>query len=546
MNERASAAVRTMPGTVGALARRESARAAAIALIVGLALVVFGPPPGDLPAHLYRTELVRDGVFVWDTFWYAGHYPLLGYSLLYYFPAALVGNDVVALVSVVAAAALFASIAGREWGGAARWPSRVFAVVACGPLFTGTYPYAAGLAAGLGALKALQLGRRWTAVGLAALTLGLSPLAFFFLCLTAVAAFLARRPRFDRTAVVVGGSLLALGLVQGALLLVYPEDAEYPFFRLAELVCVVALSAACAALSLRAERGRLLAAVVGLWTLAAILAFLVPSPIGENVTRLRGISLPLALLAAALAAYRPRWLAGIAILGAIAFTLVPYIGAALHRTDTRSADAAYWQPAIDFLADRRSPDERVEVVPTGDHWEAYWLPRAGIPLARGWYRQLDIAQNPLFYDVPLEPEAYRAWLEELGVRWVLVPGTQLGRIGEEREAGLLRSGDAGLTEVGRAGDVTIYEVPDSTPILMGPGEATLTSLDHDRVAGRVGAPGVYRLAVRWTPTWRVESGDVCVEEGADGMTRLVADRPGPFVLGVSVLPLAPGCPTPAG
>jgi hypothetical protein len=276
------------------------------------------------------------------------------------------------------------------------------------------------------------------------------------------------------------------------------------------------------------------------------LAFLVPSPIGENVTRLRGISLPLALLAAALAAYRPRWLAGIAILGAIAFTLVPYIGAALHRTDSRSADAAYWQPAIDFLADRRSSDERVEVVPTGDHWEAYWLPRAGIPLARGWYRQLDIAQNPLFYDDPLEPEAYRAWLEELGVRWVLVPGTQLGRIGEEREAELLRSGDAGLTEVGRAGDVTVYEVPDSTPILTGPGEATLTSLDHDRVAGRVGAPGVYRLAVRWTPTWRVESGDVCVEEGAAGMTRLVADRPGPFVLGVSALPLAPGCPTPAG
>ena len=92
MNARASTAVRTITGTLGA---------AAIALVVGLALVLFGPPPGDLPAHLYRTELVRDGVLVWDTFWYAGHYPLLGYSLLYYFPAALVGNDLVALVSVV-------------------------------------------------------------------------------------------------------------------------------------------------------------------------------------------------------------------------------------------------------------------------------------------------------------------------------------------------------------------------------------------------------------------------------------------------------------
>jgi hypothetical protein len=535
-----------MPGTLGALARGEPVVAAAIALMLGLVLVLFGPPPGDLPAHLYRTELVEDGVFVWDTFWYAGHYPLVTYSLLYYFPAALVGNDVVALVSVVAAAVLFASLAGRAWGEAARWPARVFAVVACGPLFTGTYPYAAGLAAGLAALKALQLGRRWTAVALAALTLGFSPLAFLFLCLAVVGAFLAGGARVDRTAVVVGGALLALGLFQGALLLLYPEEAEYPFFRVGELVAVIALAAACIALALRADRGRLLAAIFALWALGAIVAFAVPSPIGENVTRLRGIALPLAILAAALAGYRPRWLAGIAVAGAVAFTVVPYVGAALHRGDTRSAAPAFWQPALAFLAQHGSPDYRSEVVPTGDHWEAYWLPRAGFPLARGWYRQLDIAQNPLFYEEPLEPDEYRSWLDSLGVRWVLLPDTQLGRIGEEREAELLRSGRAGLEEVARAGEVTVYEVPDPTPILTGPAEAHVTSFGHDRVEGEVLAPGTYRLAVRWTPTWRVEAGDVCVEEAPDGMTRVVASSAGRFVLGVSMLPKAPGCPQAAG
>ena len=118
--------------------------------------------------------------------------------------------------------------------------------------------------------------------------------------------------------------------------------------------------------------------------------------------------LPLALLAAVLASWRPRWMAGVAIAGALAFTLVPYIGAALHRTDGRSAEASFWAPALELLAEDWTPDYRVEVVPTGDHWESYWLPRAGFPLARGWYRQLDIAQNPLFYESPLEPEAYRA------------------------------------------------------------------------------------------------------------------------------------------
>ena len=215
-NARATTAVRAMPGTLGTLAGREVGVASVIALVVGLALVLFGPPPGDLPAHLYRTELVENGVLVWDTYWYAGHYPLLAYSLLYYFPAALVGNDVVALVSVVAAAALFASLAEREWGDRARWPSRVFAVVACGPLFTGTYPYAAGLAVALGALKALQLGRTWVAVVLAVVTAGLSPLAFLYLCLACVAAFLAGGRRLDRRAVAMGAALFAVGLAAGS------------------------------------------------------------------------------------------------------------------------------------------------------------------------------------------------------------------------------------------------------------------------------------------------------------------------------------------
>ena len=122
-----------MPGTLGALAAGEAVLAAGLSLAIGLPLVLFGPPPGDLPAHLYRTELVRDGVLVWDTFWYAGHYPFVGYSLLYYFPAALLGNDVLALVAVVAASALFATLAVREWGDRARWSARAFAVVACGP-----------------------------------------------------------------------------------------------------------------------------------------------------------------------------------------------------------------------------------------------------------------------------------------------------------------------------------------------------------------------------------------------------------------------------
>ena len=407
MNARASTAVRAMPGTLGACgggvlrSRRSGSRSSSSGHRRAISRRTSTAPSwsrtacsSGTPSGTPATTRSR------------------AYSLLYYFPAALFGNDVVAVVSVVASSALFASLARREWGEAARWPSLAFALVACGSLFTGTYPYAAGLAAALGTLKALQLGRAWLAVALAALTLGLSPLAFLFLVVASLAVFLGLGMPRGRSSVIFGAGLVVVGLFQGALLLVYPQDSEYPFFRLSELLAVVGLSAACAALALRGgRRGRTLAFFFGLWALATAVAFLVSSPIGENVTRVRGIVLPLALLCAALASYRPRWLAALAVSGALAFTLVPYVRRRAPSRATRARrSATFWEPALRFLDERWTPDYRVEVVPTGDHWEAYWVPRAGFPLARGWYRQIDIAQNEVLYEEPLEPDAYRAWL----------------------------------------------------------------------------------------------------------------------------------------
>lgn len=529
-----------MPGTLGSRGQSEALRCALLTAAIALPLAAFGPSPGDLPAHLYRTELVEQGVFVWDAFWYGGHYPLASYSLLYYFPASLLGNELLAVLSVVAAALLFAAVCARQWGALGRWPARAFAVAACGPLFTGTFPYALGLAAGLGSLRAFQAGRAWLGTLCAALALGASPLAFLFLCLVLVAVFLAERRVTPRVAL-VGLALLGLGAIQGALVLAFSHEARYPFFRTAELAAAIALSVLGAALALRAREGRVLASLFGLWALAAVIAFLVPSPIGENVTRLRGVIFPLVLLAVLLARFRPWWLAVPALAGALAFTLVPYVAVIPYRLDGRPAEAAYWEPALDFLRGQSGPEHRVEVVPTGDHWEAFWVPHAGFALARGWYRQLDIAQNPLFYEAPLEPGEYRRWLRDMAVRFVLLPDTQLGRVGEEREADLLRSGASGLEVAFRSPDWTIYELPRATPILTGPARARVTRLGHDEIAGLVGAPGRYRLRVRFTPYWRIRQGDVCLERLPDGMTGLTVRQAGRFALRIDLTPEGSGC-----
>jgi hypothetical protein len=184
------------------------------------------------------------------------------------------------------------------------------------------------------------------------------------------------------------------------------------------------------------------------------------------------------------------------------------------------------------LRQRSSPDYRVDVVSTFDNWEAYFVPAAGFALARGWYRQLDLDRNPVLYEDELTADEYREWLRSLGVRYVLLPHVPLDRFGAASQAVLLRSGGSGLAEVLRTPDVTIYELLQATPVLTGPGASALTAFEHDRVAGWTGAPGSYRLRVRYTPYWEVAEGDVCLEEATDGMTLVEVQQPGAFALAV--------------
>lgn len=509
---------------------REAAVAALAAGGSAALVIALGPPPVDEAAHLYRTLLSEHGVYFWDNLWYGGQYPFVSYGFLYYPPASVVGNVPLVVAAAVACAALFASLVVREWGDAAVWPARLFgAVSAAAPLLTGTYSYALGLAALLGCLKALQLGRTWLALACAALTLGFSPLAFGFLVLVLAAILLARRSASRPTLLLAGG----LGLLTAAeivALAAFGDAGVYPF-GIWTLLGILITSALGTALALNARHGRVLAALFLLWGLASIAVFVVPTPVGGNITRLRFAVLPLGFLTAALAGYRPRLLAVAGVTLACVYNVVPYVGAFGRRSESNATQAAFWTPALEFLRARSSPDYRVEVVPTWAHSEVYWLPRAGFALARGWYRQLDVVRNPVFYRGAISPGTYRDWLREEGVRFVLLPDTGLdgygGGVEEER---LLRSGRSGLVEIRATPGWRIYELPRAVPILTGAGPARITALGHERVEGWTGLRGTYTLRIRYTPYWRVAAGGACLERAPDGMTRVRVRSPGRFVL----------------
>jgi hypothetical protein len=508
--------------------RLEVAYCALLTAEVAALLLAFGPAPGDAAVHLYRTFLVRSGALVWDNFWYEGNYPLASYSLLYYLPAAIVGNLALVLSASVASTALFASVARREWGEAAIWPSRVFGICAAAPLFMGLYSYSVGFALMLGTLRALQSKRAVVACLLAALTLGFSPLAFVFLCLILASVFVARR-RLTPSTVAIGVAIALLAVFELAVLRLFPTRGIYPF----HLVDVAGLLGVCgvgAVVALRA-RADVITAFFVLWGTGGVVAAVIPSPIGGNWTRLNEYVFPLMLVAGFLARFRPRRLVVIALAGALAYNIVPYLLLVPYRLDNRPAAAAFWRPALDYLRTHARQGFRVEVVPTAAHWDSYWLARNGFALARGWYRQLDLADNPVLYRKQLDAGAYRRWLRSVAVEYVLLPSTRLDFVAAPQEARLLRSGRSGLDVVLRSVDWTIYRLPRPTPLLTGPAPAQIVSFGHTTIAGVVSVPGTYLLRTHFVPFWNVD-GPVCIRAAPQRMTFVDVAAPGRFTLDV--------------
>ena len=123
---------------------REAVVCAALAGTVGGQLAWLGPPGTDFAAHAYQRMLfLRHGFTLWDDFWYAGRYSFVDYSVIYYPLAVLLGIRVLAVGTVAVAAFGFAVVAGREWGGVARWSSRSFAVVLGGFVISAAFAFVA-------------------------------------------------------------------------------------------------------------------------------------------------------------------------------------------------------------------------------------------------------------------------------------------------------------------------------------------------------------------------------------------------------------------
>jgi hypothetical protein len=215
-----------------------------------------------------------------------------------------------------------------------------------------------------------------------------------------------------------------------------------------------------------------------------------------------------------------------------------------------SAQRSYFTPLLSALARASAggPAGRVEVVPTEFHWEAADVAPV-VPLARGWERQLDEADNPLFYGAAadLNAASYRAWLVDNGVRFVALADAPLDFSGIA-EGRLVAAGVPGLQLVWRSAHWRLYLVNGSSGIVAQP--AHLVTAQGGRVVVSTPRPGPVLVRVRYSRNWELASGQGCIAPapappgvpGGGTWVEVVTPAAEQFSLRVSLLPGRPGCP----
>jgi hypothetical protein len=179
--------------------------------------------------------------------------------------------------------------------------------------------------------------------------------------------------------------------------------------------------------------------------------------------------------------------------------------------------------------------QRVEVVEPQTKGAARYVGES-MPVARGWERQADVTDNPIFYDDNvLDATTYRRWLDELAVGYVAVPNTKLD-YASVGEAKLIGGGLPYLEPVWRNHDWTLYQVVDAAPLAR---NARVISVDGNQLRLWVGHRGLVPIQIRWSDHLAVLDGTRPVADGvrargclsqAGQWTVLHARRAGTYVL----------------
>jgi hypothetical protein len=234
-----------------------------------------------------------------------------------------------------------------------------------------------------------------------------------------------------------------------------------------------------------------------------LFAFIVPSAVGSNATRIAVLGAAPAIAASARLSWRAL------VLPLIVASLLPL--AQLHND---LAATTHGDSSVSFVAGLRhqlrlnaqAVDHRVEIVDTATHWPSAYL-SLGVSLARGWERQIDESRNPAFYDsTDLSRQAYRQFLDRNAVGVVVVARGVPLDYGAITEATLIATGLPFLHPVWSDRHWTMYDVIRPAAMVSSP--ARVVRQRNNGLVIDAPAAGTYDVRMQWSPYLVVTGGTV--------------------------------------
>lgn len=487
---------------------------AALTVAISAGLVGLGCRGSDLPAQLFRADLFsRAGFVVWDNQWFGGH-ATLPYSILAPAVSAALGPIVVSVLSGGISAILFDRISRSAFTRSRVAASAWFASSMVTNVVIGRATFALGVTLGLASVLCLQRRRRLPGLVCAACCSAASPVAGVFLAVGAAGWWLAERSDRRLAAGTAAAALMPLAVVG----LLFPGSGAFPYEPWA-ISCDLAICATC--MIVLPTRFRIVRRVALVYGVVACAVFLVPSPLGGNISRLGQYAAGPILVGTF--GWRRRWMPLLAA-PLLFWQWFPAVDSLAFARHDPSTEAHYYQPLLRAIRSRPGPPGRTEIPFTYRHWETYFAGRK-LLLARGWERQLDMAYNPIFYRA-LSAASYRQWLHDNGVRFVALPDVRLDD-SSTRERALLQRQLTFLAPIWHDEHWRLFQVRHFHGLA--DGGATVTDISDDRFTVTMVRPGPITIRVRASEHWAVR-GPGCVAASPDGWVRLHAFRAGRLVI----------------
>ncbi|MFE6776896.1 MFS transporter [Streptomyces sp. NPDC057702] len=511
-----SADTRERPGMLRRITRALCHPVPAALVFAGLLhlvwVLVVANSGGDMAAQDAWAEFaLQHPGSAYNLAWYGGMHPV-SYSVISPYLMAVLGVRTTMVIAGTLSAGLVALLLVRSRSvRKPLWPALYAAFALVCNAISGRVTFGLGTMFGLAALavifawptrwrstRALHKVLRWLlAALLAALATMGSPVAGLFVGVVAAALWLTKRR----------WAAYALGITPTIVVALswwlFPFSGEQP---MSFWSAVLPFLCGVGALVFSPPRWRTVRFVGGLYALAVLLAWLIPSQIGSNITRLGMLFGGVVLIAALPEFPRPsraallrtgrQWVALASALVAVTVWQGFKSADDIINTTPSAAWARELAPLLDQFEQINAKQRgRVEVVPAKSHRESSALLRY-VNLARGWNRQADLERNPIFYDDSLTPHSYRAWLNRWAVHYVVLPAGKVDNAGEQ-EAELITEGLPYLREMWSNASWKLYAVENPTPVAEPPGKLVIA--EPDQLTLTVDEAGPVLIRVPYSP-----------------------------------------------